>query len=120
MFYDTTPFTAANSGYRIAFRPGEQNICPGCGQSHWSIGRMTAECAFCATALPINTGGGQIGCGQPGLAGGQLNLVEAVRQLMGEGAKRQVPNPKNAMVTGIGVIPYGRNWGTSGVLILEK
>lgn len=57
MFYDTTPFTAANSGYRIAFRPGEQNICPGCGQSHWSIGRMTAECAFCATALPINTGG---------------------------------------------------------------
>ncbi len=57
MFYDTTPFTAANSGYRIAFRPGEQNVCPGCGQSHWSIGRMTAECAFCATALPINNGG---------------------------------------------------------------
>ena len=57
MFYDTTPFTAANSGYRIAFRPGEANVCPGCGQSHWTIGRMTAECAFCATALPINNGG---------------------------------------------------------------
>ncbi len=56
MFYDT-PFTAAHSGYRVAFRPGEQNICPGCGQSHWMIGRMTAECAFCATALPINNGG---------------------------------------------------------------
>jgi acetyl-CoA acetyltransferase len=71
-------------------------------------------------ALPINTGGGQIGCGQPGLAGGGVNLVEAVRQLMGEGGERQVPNPKNAMVTGIGVIPYGRNWGTSNVMILAN
>jgi len=70
--------------------------------------------------LPINTGGGQIGAGQPGLAGGGLNLVEAVRQLMGEAGDRQVANPKNAMVTGIGVIPYGRNWTTSAVLILSN
>ena len=68
--------------------------------------------------LPINTGGGQIGCGQPGLAGGQLNLVEAVRQLMGEAGRRQVPNAQSAMATGIGVIPYGRNWGTSSAMIL--
>ena len=68
--------------------------------------------------LPINTGGGQIGCGQPGLAGGGLNLVEAVRQLMGEAGRRQVPNPRNALVTGIGVIPYGRNWGTSSAMVL--
>jgi acetyl-CoA acetyltransferase len=70
--------------------------------------------------LPINTGGGQIGAGQPGLAGGGLNLVEAVRQLMGEAGARQVPSPRNAMVTGIGVIPYGRNWCTSNVLILAN
>lgn len=57
MYYNTTPFTTAHSGYRVAFRPGEHNSCPGCGQSHWVIGRMTAECAFCATALPINNGG---------------------------------------------------------------
>jgi acetyl-CoA acetyltransferase len=68
--------------------------------------------------LPINTGGGQIGCGQPGLAGGQLNLVEAVRQLMGEADKRQVKNAESALVTGIGVIPYGRNWGTSSAMVL--
>jgi acetyl-CoA acetyltransferase len=68
--------------------------------------------------LPINTGGGQISCGQPGLAGGQLNLVEAVRQLMGQAEGRQVKNPRNAVVTGIGVIPYGRNWGTSSALVL--
>ncbi len=70
--------------------------------------------------LPINTGGGQISCGQPGLAGGQLNLVEALRQMFGEAGERQVPKPDTAMVTGIGVIPYVRNWGTSAVLILEK
>lgn len=72
--------------------------------------------------LPINTGGGQISCGQPGLAGGQLNLVEAVRQMFGEAGARQVPaaGTATAMVTGIGVIPYVRNWGTSAVLILER
>lgn len=69
--------------------------------------------------LPLNTGGGQISAGQPGLAGGGVNTVEAVRQLMGEGGPRQVPNPKNAMVTGIGWIPYIRNWGVSTALILE-
>src|SRR5262249_7010055 len=68
--------------------------------------------------LPLNTGGGQISAGQAGLAGGGTNLVEAVRQLFGEGGKRQVSNTKNAVVTGIGGIPYGRNWGTSTVMIL--
>lgn len=47
----------ARSGYRVAYREHEPNHCPGCGQSQWIIGRTTAECAFCATAIPINTGG---------------------------------------------------------------
>jgi acetyl-CoA acetyltransferase len=70
--------------------------------------------------LPLNTGGGQISAGQPGLAGGGLNLVEAVRQMFGEGGARQVKRTQNAMVTGIGGIPYTRNWCTSGVMILEQ
>jgi acetyl-CoA acetyltransferase len=69
--------------------------------------------------LPLNTGGGQISAGQPGLASGGLNLAEAVRQMFGEGGGRQIDNPKNALVTGIGVIPYARNWGTSAAMILE-
>ncbi len=69
--------------------------------------------------FPINTGGGQISAGQIGLASGATNLVEAVRQLFGEAGERQVRDSANAMVTGVGVIPYGRNWGTSNVLILE-
>ncbi len=68
--------------------------------------------------LPLNTSGGQISAGQCGLAGGGTNLVEAVRQLFGEGGARQVKNTRNAMVTGIGGIPYARNWNSSVVLIL--
>lgn len=70
--------------------------------------------------LPINTGGGQISAGQPGLAGGGVNLIECLRQLFGEGGARQVKRHENAMLTGIGVIPYARNWGTSSVMLLER
>jgi len=43
-------------GYIPAHRLGEPTRCPGCGRSHWWIGSV-AECAFCATALPIVTDG---------------------------------------------------------------
>jgi acetyl-CoA acetyltransferase len=71
-------------------------------------------------SLPLNTGGGQISAGQPRLAGGGVNLIEAIRQLFGEGGARQVADRRNALVTGIGGIPYARNWATSAVLILER
>lgn len=74
----------------------------------------------CSGTLPLNTGGGQIGAGQPGLASGGLNLAEAVRQLFQEGGERQVDAPRNALVTGIGVISYAANWGTSAAMILEN
>lgn len=43
----------ARTGYRVAYRQNEANHCPGCGQSHWIIGRLTAECAHCSTAVPL-------------------------------------------------------------------
>jgi acetyl-CoA acetyltransferase len=66
--------------------------------------------------LPLNTGGGQISAGQAACS--SHNLVEAVRQLMREGGERQIKNTENALVTGIGWINYGRNWGTSAALML--
>lgn len=45
-----------NTGSRFAYRANEANHCPGCGEDQWLIGRMTAECAFCATALPLIAG----------------------------------------------------------------
>ncbi len=90
-----------------------------CGPGEASDFILANDFSFKGT-LPLNTGGGQISAGQAGLAGGGTNLVEAVRQMFGEGGARQVPDPRNAMVTGIGMIPYGRNWGVSNVLILEQ
>ena len=46
-----------HTGYRIAYRQHEANHCPGCGQSQWIIGRTTAECAYCSTAIPLQVGG---------------------------------------------------------------
>lgn len=70
-------------------------------------------------ALPLNTGGGQISAGQPGLAGGGLQLAEAVRQMFGDGGERQVAKPSRALVTGIGGVLYGRNWSCSAAMVLE-
>jgi acetyl-CoA acetyltransferase len=68
--------------------------------------------------LPIQTGGGMINVGQPSTAGGTLHIIEAVRQLRGEGGDRQVPNAKTGLVTGLGVLPYGKNLGCCAVAIL--
>ncbi len=70
--------------------------------------------------LPVNTGGGQLSCGQPGLAGGMVNLLEGVRQLRGEGDLRQVKGCKTGMVTGLGSIQYGRHIGHYASLILSS
>ncbi|WP_146687208.1 thiolase family protein [Bradyrhizobium canariense] len=70
--------------------------------------------------FPINPGGGQISSGQPGLAGGGVNLSEALIQMYREAGDRQIKQTENAMVTGIGVIQYGRNWGVSNVMLLER
>jgi acetyl-CoA C-acetyltransferase len=40
--------------------------------------------------FPVNTSGGQLSVGQPGDAGGMVNVVEVVRQLMGKAGERQV------------------------------
>lgn len=39
--------------YQPVYHDGKVNHCPGCGRTHWLIGRISAECAFCATALPL-------------------------------------------------------------------
>lgn len=41
-------------GFRPVYHEDAVNHCPGCGRTHWHIGRITAECAFCSTALPLS------------------------------------------------------------------
>lgn len=49
----TDSIDPAARGLFAIYREGEVNRCPGCGRTHWIIGRTTAECGFCATALPL-------------------------------------------------------------------
>lgn len=43
----------ATRGHVILYRQAETNTCPGCGSSQWLVGRTMAECARCATAIPL-------------------------------------------------------------------
>jgi hypothetical protein len=50
---NVTGFDPSRRGYHVVYRENEVNHCPGCGRTHWYIGRTLAECGFCATALPL-------------------------------------------------------------------
>ena len=47
------PHDPAGRGYHALYRLDELNRCPGCGRSHWYLGRSSAECGFCSTAVPL-------------------------------------------------------------------
>ncbi|MCH8616568.1 PilZ domain-containing protein [Sphingomonas sp. SM33] len=51
----SVPFSAtlANRGHHIVYRANASNHCPGCGRSQWFVGRVSAECGFCGTAVPL-------------------------------------------------------------------
>lgn len=53
----TEAFNGAGTEFRLAYLPlyreDVANHCSGCGRQQWIIGRMTAECGFCGTALPL-------------------------------------------------------------------
>jgi acetyl-CoA acetyltransferase len=70
--------------------------------------------------LPLNTGGGQLSCGQPRSTGGHVGLVEAVRQLQGRGGDRQVPDATTGLVTGIGHLTYASNLACTAGLVLRQ
>ena len=50
---ESFPHCPAARGYGVIYRDGEANFCPGCGRSHWYVGRLLAECAWCGTAVPL-------------------------------------------------------------------
>ncbi|WP_372921754.1 thiolase family protein [Roseovarius sp.] len=69
--------------------------------------------------FPVNTGGGQLSAGQAGASGGMIGVVEGVLQLRGEGGERQVANARRGVVSGYGMVAYGRGLSTSAA-ILER
>jgi hypothetical protein len=47
------PHDPAARGYHAVYRENQINHCPGCSRTHWYVGRVSAECGFCQTALPL-------------------------------------------------------------------
>lgn len=39
--------------YMPLYHQGSTNHCPACSGNHWIIGRSSAQCAYCHTALPL-------------------------------------------------------------------
>lgn len=51
-FPDSASLVAARAGWQpVPYRTGDR--CPCCGHSNFYMGRRSAECANCATPLPI-------------------------------------------------------------------
>jgi acetyl-CoA acetyltransferase len=73
--------------------------------------RLTHDGSF-----PFNTGGGQLSTGQAGGSAGLLGLVEATRQLRGEGGARQVADAKRGIISGFGMISYGHGLAAAAII----
>ncbi len=59
--------------------------------------------------FPLNTNGGQLGYGQGGMAGAMCQITEAMKQVSGRAAGRQVKSCDVAFVTGNGSIMSEQN-----------
>jgi len=82
----------------VALTIEDAGLCAPGQFGHWLAGRTLG---FDGNT-PLNTHGGQLGFGQPDLAGGMTHIVEAVRQLRHQGGARQIPGAELALVTGNG------------------
>ncbi|QCP49849.1 thiolase family protein [Trinickia violacea] len=72
-----------------------------------------------ARQLAVNTSGGQLSAGQAGAAGGMHGLVEAIRQLRGEAAGRQIEGARTAVVSGYGMVEY-RYGMCANAVVMER
>ena len=50
---DSAGRAIARRGHHVVYRTEETNRCPGCGHAQWLVGRQTAECALCGTAIAL-------------------------------------------------------------------
>ena len=68
-------------------------------------------------SFPLNTGGGQLSTGQAGGSAGLLGMVEATRQLRGEGGARQVKDAARGIISGFGMISYGHGLAAAAIIV---
>ena len=83
-----------------------------------SGGACILEHDFALTGdVPLNTGGGQLSFGQAGASGGMIGLYEAIVQLLGLAGERQLKDPELGLVSGFGMVGYGRGLSSAAVVL---
>jgi acetyl-CoA acetyltransferase len=107
---DVAQLQDTESGAEI-MHMAENGFCKDGEQEQWLAEGRTALDG----ALPVNTDGGCIACGEPVGASGLRQVYENVQQLRGRGGARQVPNQPRIAYSHV----YGAP-GISGVAILER
>jgi acetyl-CoA acetyltransferase len=70
--------------------------------------------------LAINTGGGQLSCGQSGAGGGLIGMTEAVLQLLGQAGERQLASPRLGLVSGFGMVGYGKGLSSAAAILRRE
>jgi len=70
--------------------------------------------------FPLNTGGGELSCGQAGPTGGYLHVVEAIRQLKGEAKGHQVKGAKTVLVSTPGMPSIDTTLNYAAAMILQR
>jgi acetyl-CoA acetyltransferase len=88
-----------------------------CGEGQATRYLKDNDLRFDSDGPAHNTSGGQLSVGQAGAAGGFLGIVEALRQLTNGAGANQVKFPKNALVTGFGMINYDRGLCSSAAIL---
>ncbi len=79
----------SSRGYQVLFWRDQVNRCPGCGHSQWHVGRITAECGICSTALPIS-GDTQAGFELTGHKAVALHVIQGGKKLVqGKGKEKR-------------------------------
>lgn len=65
--------------------------------------------------FPVSTNGGQLSCGQPGIVGGLVNIIEVVMQLMGRAGERQIKDAEIGVTNSNGGV-----FSTQCTLVLRR
>jgi hypothetical protein len=84
----------ARRGHHIVYRSNTLNQCPGCGRSQWYVGRISAECGYCATAVPLAEA--RLDRPLPGVEGSLAKIAVQLREkrqfarVAGDGRKLQL------------------------------
>jgi hypothetical protein len=94
----------ARRGHHIVYRANTSNQCPGCGRSQWYVGRISAECGYCATAVPLAEA--RLDRPSPAVYRREDSALTPVYDRVFPGCPRMAESSQSAMAASHGKLPY--------------